>query len=547
MGNIKATRYDIGAEVLSILTRGMYPDPKDALREYVQNGVDAGAKSIQIRIRKNTISIDDDGIGMDQTTLRKAARVGVSDKNPGKDVGFMGIGIYSSFHLCEELTIYSKKENNSVCYLVMDFIGMRNLLDDQKLKRANHEINSDELLDLQSLLEKFVVVGETTDDEYPNIGTRIELKGLNTEFINEFSDFKILSNYLREVIPLEFNKINFKHANVIEEKITQICLNHNAKFELVKLFLQVNNESEWLFRPYTDIEFNNNSSYEPVFVELKTKDHFFGVIWGCLNSTRNKISNKDLRGFLVKKQGFAIGDRQKLSQFLRPVYYDRYIGEVIIVDPKILPNAARNDFAYSNLRTILYDQISKGFEKFNLKAHEVQEYTLGDEQIDDATIKLNSINDKFTLYSKDANRLIDSVVEIRAVYKLISDRLERGSIRPERIKDAEKIKSAAKEIECAIEGTIKSLTEQSKKITIKQKQAPQNVSVKLASIGTFQVKKIEFNNLLSLLESLDILLSEDVKSIVSIIDERVVQSLAENEKQYFEILNELKDEFEKLN
>jgi len=41
MGNIKTTRYDVGAEVLSILTRGMYPDPKDTLREYIQNGVEA--------------------------------------------------------------------------------------------------------------------------------------------------------------------------------------------------------------------------------------------------------------------------------------------------------------------------------------------------------------------------------------------------------------------------------------------------------------------------------------------------------------------------
>ena len=104
---------DIGAELLSILTRGMYLDPLDALREYVQNGVDAKAKNIFIKIRQNTVVIEDDGEGMNATTMRKAIRLGISDKNPAKDVGFMGIGLYSSFHLCDKLLIYSKTKNVS--------------------------------------------------------------------------------------------------------------------------------------------------------------------------------------------------------------------------------------------------------------------------------------------------------------------------------------------------------------------------------------------------------------------------------------------------
>ena len=40
---MRFNKFDIGAEIIAILTRGMYPDPKDALREYIQNGVDAKA------------------------------------------------------------------------------------------------------------------------------------------------------------------------------------------------------------------------------------------------------------------------------------------------------------------------------------------------------------------------------------------------------------------------------------------------------------------------------------------------------------------------
>lgn len=545
MGNIRTTRYDIGAEVLSILTRGMYPDPKDTLREYIQNSIDAEAKSVSVRIRKSSITIDDDGRGMDLKTLRRAARVGVSDKNPGKDVGFMGIGIYSAFHLCDSLTIYSRQEQNLPCYLMMDFNGMKAVLNEQNEKRQNQLIESEELIDLQSLLEQFIIIDETTDSEFPDIGTRIEINGLVPDVLNEFSDFDCIARYLREVIPLEFDKINFKWAELIEQRISSICRSHNAKFELIKLLLQVNNTKEWLFRSYNDSEFHNDSSFEPDFRELTADKQFYGVIWGCLNSTRNKISNKELRGFLLKKQGFAIGNRQNLQKYFRPSYYDRYIGEVIVVNPKLLPNAPRNDFAYSIHRTILYDLIANQAEFFNLKAHEFQEYGLGDEQLDENTLKLKEINNNFTLYTKDPNKLIDYVVEIRKIKKIIEDRLDRGSIRDNRTKDAQNFINAANDLETTIQATIKSLTEINKKLTRTQKDAPKRVSRRLLKIHP-QITDVSYENLLSLIEALDIQLSDEQRMILSIIDERVIQALSENEKNYFEILKELKEEFEKL-
>ena len=492
-------------KLFSILTRGMYPDTKDTLREYVQNGIDADAKKIYIRVRKNTITISDDGFGMDISTLRKAARIGVSDKNPGKDVGFMGIGIYSAFHLCDSLTIFSRKKNHQPCYLDMDFNGMRSILNEQNEKRLNKKIESNELMDLQTLLETNIIVGDTGEEEMPNVGTTVEMTGLNPEFIQEFSDYNILANYLREVVPLEFDKRVFKWAQLIESHINNICTEQNAKFELVKLHLQVNNEKDWLFRSYNDNEFHNSTSYEPFFYPLKSKNKFYGVIWGCINSTRNKIQNKLSRGFLIKKQGFAIGDRQKLSKYFRQVYYDRYIGEVIIVNPKLLPNAARNDFAYSNSRTIFYDLIKNAAEQFNQKAHEIQEYTLGDEQLNESISKLKDINENFSLYSKDANELIDFVIQVRLLKEKIESRLERRSIREERKTDAEKFITASIDLEKSIQGIINSLTKQTKKITKKQKETPKIVSKKLESISTSPPLNVhDYENLITLLQSLDI-------------------------------------------
>jgi len=122
---ITLKKSDIGGEIISILTKGMYSEPKDALREYVQNSVDASSKNIEIKIRLNNIVIQDDGVGMDYATMRNAVRLGVSDKNPKDQVGFMGIGIYSSFHICEKLAIYSRVKELNPNKITFDFVGMR--------------------------------------------------------------------------------------------------------------------------------------------------------------------------------------------------------------------------------------------------------------------------------------------------------------------------------------------------------------------------------------------------------------------------------------
>lgn len=179
---MKLSKYDIGGEIIAILTRGMYPDPRDALREYVQNGIDAKAKNINVKIRQDSIIIEDDGFGMDYDTLRKAMRVGISDKNPNTDVGFMGIGIYSSYHLCDELAIYSRKNNNDPYAMVIDFHYMRQVLSKQREKRQKDEITSEELIDLQTLLSKAISLKKISSDSFPSTGTTIELLGLDPLF-----------------------------------------------------------------------------------------------------------------------------------------------------------------------------------------------------------------------------------------------------------------------------------------------------------------------------------------------------------------------------
>src|SRR5258706_1794425 len=300
------TRHDIGSEIISILTRGMYPGPRDAVREYIQNAVDAKATKVEVKVRQNSAVIEDNGIGMDYPVLRNALKLGISDKVPGRDVGFMGIGLYSSFHLCERLTIYTRKAANQPLKLEINFAGMRNLLLEQKKERIRDHLAGDGLIDLQTLLEKHIELTENLPlDDYPvEGGTRVELLGLDPILGDFLSNFNDLSNYLKDVVPLHFDQTGLEWAEEIETRILDTCNKLNAQFDVVDLALQVQSESANLYRPYTDADFDNNDPQQPRFKEIKKDGALIGIAWGCLNSTRKRIVNKEMRGFLLKKKGF---------------------------------------------------------------------------------------------------------------------------------------------------------------------------------------------------------------------------------------------------
>src|SRR4051812_2166289 len=106
--NFRFSKVDIGADLLPILTSGLYRNMMDTLREYIQNAIDAGSEHIELTIDPDILTVRDDGRGMTWDEAKNAVRLGMSEKNPLENVGFRGIGIYSAFNICNSLTIHTK-------------------------------------------------------------------------------------------------------------------------------------------------------------------------------------------------------------------------------------------------------------------------------------------------------------------------------------------------------------------------------------------------------------------------------------------------------
>lgn len=544
---IKITKHHIGGELISILTRGMYPDPRDTLREYVQNGVDAEAKNIEIKIRGDAIVIEDDGHGMDEQAMLKAIRVGISDKNPKIDVGFRGIGIYSSFHLCDQLHIYSKAKKGVPHMLIFYFKRMRDILHQQQTARLKGDLTGDELVDLQSLLEKHIEFKTIGDDKFPKeVGTRVEMVNIDPSFFKSLSKFKEVADYLRQVVPLHFDPEKFKWAKQIEDEITEICKEHKAVFNLIDLTLQVDAQIEKLYRPYTNDLFDQEP-LKPRFKAIKNRNYFFGVAWGCLNATRNKIDDKELRGFLIRKQGFAIGKRSDISKYFgRTTYFDRYVGEIIIVHPDLLPNAARTDFEISSLRALFYEELNEVATFYNDVANQYQEFTKGDDELDEAVSVLKELEANISFQSENLEQLIEAIVRIRSIRELIKGRLKRRVLREERRKEAENLVKSAEALEKEIRGFINKTR---KGVKVTKGKTPEIKSLerikKLPDIKPKKEEKI-LESLPEVFERLGLTVSEEVRKALEIIDEKFIHASANNRAEYLLIIKSLKEEIEDI-
>ncbi|VFN04077.1 MAG: molecular chaperone HtpG [Candidatus Kentron sp. G] len=108
----------IGAFVLETLTTGMYRNPLDTLREYVQNAfdsirtaerqcvikTDAGRIHVTISEKNRTLSIRDNGIGVPAADVAaRLVNIGMSAKNLETDAGFRGIGRLAGIAYCDRV------------------------------------------------------------------------------------------------------------------------------------------------------------------------------------------------------------------------------------------------------------------------------------------------------------------------------------------------------------------------------------------------------------------------------------------------------------
>jgi molecular chaperone HtpG len=415
--NLPLTSDDIGAGLLDILSKGLYTNPLDCLREYVQNGVDAGAHQITIKMTGNSVIIFDDGVGMDPKALAQARQFGLSNKSLAKYVGFRGIGIYSGFGLCRKLHITSTRAGDPHSYvLVFDFAAMRRDLEASRRTDARRP-------SLLELLSKHIFLKQELDT-YPKDRhfTNVELVGISEVHIKHLSNRSELKRYLLQNLPVDFAD-GFEHRALITEMLKQ----HVDGYKAVRILLQSDGLDD-----ETVLKEAIRGLQAPYYGPITTSDgRQIAYFWACLTNDRSRIWSTERRekklvgdtnpeGFVYKIKGFTIGDRDKLRPvFKKAQLYRWYTGEIYILDPDVIPNAERDDFETNNAKKALELAVRVKLEELEGYAGKFQAISVADERIEKYTEQIGRIAKQV-----DSNTQVDDLQTFSDLNEILKD-LER--------------------------------------------------------------------------------------------------------------------------
>jgi hypothetical protein len=351
---------DVGGRLLANIARGMYP-PQGVLREYVQNAADSykdlttpsEQHKIIITPTKNSLSIQDFGVGMDDKGIREAKKIAVSNKSDYDDrVGFRGIGIWAGLPACKKLIVDSTTEGHPYRYrLVFDFEDIMRHVDDN--------INIKVLVDPRYRIERHAA---EKNEHY----TRVTLEGI-TDGYKQLLDVSELKRIASQVLPAAVDPGFQHHAELMK------MLETWPAYAECHIFIQTPTGLEEVFRRFPE------DDVEPPEEKILVSDEGveFARAWFCRTkktSLRN-VTSPAVRGFPLRIKNFAVGDvnmfsaeqgysyniheHQELKTASRLTWF---CGEIQVTNNDIKPNTPRDDLERAQPARLFIEKL-RGFYK----------------------------------------------------------------------------------------------------------------------------------------------------------------------------------------
>jgi hypothetical protein len=519
-GKIPIADSDIGGQLLPILSKGLYTNPLDCIREYVQNSVDAGAKTVSIKITGNSVIIHDTGHGMDGDQLRASRKFGISAKDLSQHVGFRGIGIYSGYDLSKRLVITTKKADTTQ-QLVMrfDFAAMKKELE----KKASGTVS------LSALLTEFTTFKSENNLETDSSFTTVQLEDISETHLRKIANRSELRKYILQNLPVDFSP-SFDYRDSIIKKLGE----NVPGFHAVTIELQSDDEKDEIVSkpPLMGLE-------PPEFGSIEGSDgKVVAYYWACLNkenqrldeenlllSTRGRYSIEDYQGFVYKCKGFTIGTRNQLNPMFKAgsgTLYRWYTGEIYVIDDQVIPNTARDDFESNSAKTRLEIAVRKELGVLETTADKRRQRAQADSKVEEALSKLNTLSLELNKNGIDSfddfSRLKDLKTNLTK-YKTKSS----ASVKDRADQALKLVEKLDKEIRSSVG---KSASSPGKPAT--RKKPPLSLPFPTEPAAVAEASK----TLLMLVEKLDLFDSDNCKRVVEAIDSSLIGILGTDSLAY---------------
>lgn len=330
-----------GAGLLGLVTTGMHHDPLSMYREYIQNAADAVAASgphgrarveIAVDVSERRIRIRDNGPGLSrEEAFDRLLPIGRSDKTPGLDRGFRGVGRLAGLAFAKTVSFTTRAHR------------------DQAVTRITwHSDRLPELtstdLDLGDAILDCVEVETVPDSGHPEHFFEVEVGRVARHSAEPLLNREAVRDYVGEVCPVPMSSL-FPFTDKIEGLFT----GNRAPLQLEVL---LDGAPDPIERPYgesielsasKDAEF---SEFQAIRIPSVDGTGEAAVGWVAHSSYQGAIpKNQRIRGIRARVGNIQIGDEAVFDHLFIEERFNRWcVGELHILDSRITPNARRDYF-----------------------------------------------------------------------------------------------------------------------------------------------------------------------------------------------------------
>lgn len=340
----------VGKDVLELLSSSMYVNPLSIFREYVQNATDAIDDAIaagllpsieagQVEINLDHIDrrvvIRDNGIGLSNADFPvRMLSFGASAKRGTDARGFRGVGRLSALGYVQQLVFRSRAHGDTkVLEASWDCRVVKRLL-----------AAPDGESDLQSIVKEAVTLRQLDPGEYPTHFFEVELvkprRIANDRLLNEVE----IDAFIGQVCPCPFSP-EFGFA----QEIAQLLEPHGRAGKSYNI--HINDADEPVYRPYRNkVEYSDTKSAALrsfKSFEIESIDGGTAAVgWLIHHDYQGAIPvSQGVRGLRARVGNIQVGhDRLFLEVFPEDRFCSWTIGEVHVLDSRVVPNGRRDEF-----------------------------------------------------------------------------------------------------------------------------------------------------------------------------------------------------------
>lgn len=340
----------VGKDVLELLSSSMYVNPLSIFREYVQNATDAiddavasgllpsidhGLIEINLDHIDRRVVIRDNGKGLSNKDFpARMLSFGASEKRGTDARGFRGVGRLSGLGYVQQLVFRSRARGDTKV--------LEATWDGRVVKRML--ATNDSEADLRTIVREAMTLKKLEPEDYPTHFFEVELikprRIANDRLLNEIE----IEAFLSQVCPCPFSP-EFSYG----QEIATLLKAHGRAGKSYQI--HINGAEEPVCRPYRDyVEYSDTKTASLRSLKTFEIESIDGepaaVGWLIHHDYQGAIpSAQGVRGLRARVGNIQVGhDRLFLEVFPEDRFCSWTIGEVHVLDGRVVPNGRRDEF-----------------------------------------------------------------------------------------------------------------------------------------------------------------------------------------------------------